>query len=310
MKNKIILLILTFTTLTFFSCDNVKYKSTEIEHELKLSSGTVKRFYFESDIIDSRNIDVWLPDGFSEKKKYNVLYMHDGGALYDATGSWNASEWGVDETMAELLKENKIEDMIVVGIWNNGHKRHTEYFPQKAIDYIAEPQRSGLLELMAEGPIADDYLKFIVTELKHFIDKTFPTYTDREHTFICGSSMGGLISIYALCEYPDIFSGAACMSTHWIGGFEYNKEIPKAINQYLEENLPLPGKHKLYFDYGTVGLDANYPEFQKLVNKTIQAKNYESENWMSLEFEGDDHNEKYWAARLDKPFCFLLGKAK
>lgn len=303
--------MILFCTLVFISCNNEeKYKATETENTINVSEGTVKRFFFESQYVDARNIDIWLPENYTTDKKYAVLYMHDGQMLFDDSGSWNSSEWMVDETISRLVRNDSIQDVIVVGIFNNGNKRHTEYFPQKAIEYIEEPQKGNFLGLMPEGPIADNYLKFIVAELKPFIDKTFPTYSDQEHTFTAGSSMGGLISFYALCEYPDIFGGAACMSTHWIGGYDHNLEIPKALNKYLTEKLPSPEKHKIYFDFGTVGLDANYPEFQQIVDETMKSKNYKSDNWKTLKFEGHDHNEKCWASRLSKPLTFLLEKRK
>lgn len=311
MKNKVIHIILfCIVSISTHAYGQDILQATQVENNLKISAGTVKRFYFKSSYVDARNIDVWVPQNFNKNKKYAVLYMQDGQMLYDASGSWNAKEWDVDETLTRLLNEGIIQDVIVVGIYNNGNKRHTEYFPQKAIEYIAEPQRSQYLGLMPEGPIADNYLKFIVEELKPFIDTTFPTYKDQKHTFIAGSSMGGLISFYALCEYPDIFGGAACLSTHWIGGYDYNTQIPDGLNEYLKKTLPTPEKHRIYFDHGTTGLDANYPEFQKLVDETMKQKNYTTENWISLEFEGDDHNEKHWAARLDKPLVFLLRKSK
>lgn len=282
-------------------------RNQEAEHSLKVSSGCVKRFCIQSEWVDSRHVDIWLPENFSTDKKYPVLYMHDGQMLFDSSGAWNKKEWEVDETAGHLIAEKRIRDVIIVGIWNNGNKRHTEYFPEKAIPLIAEPQRSNFLSLMPEGPIGDRYLKFIVTELKPFVDNSFPVYTDSQNTFICGSSMGGLISFYALCEYPQVFGGAACLSTHWIGGYDRNTQIPDGINRYLQMSLPDPANHKMYFDYGTVGLDANYPEFQAQVDTTMKQKGYSDKNWITLEFPGDDHNEKYWAARLDKPLVFLLG---
>ncbi len=92
----------------------------------------------------------------------------------------------------------------------------------------------------------------MVNELKPFIDSNFATLGDQSNTFVAGSSMGGLISLYAVCEYPDVFGGAACLSTHWPGVFnsEHNP-IPAAFIRYLESHLPSPVNHKLYFDYGT-----------------------------------------------------------
>lgn len=164
------------------------------------------------------------------------------------------------------------------------------------------------MDLMPGGPLADNYLKFITSELKPFIDATYSTKPDQKNTFIAGSSMGGLISMYAICEYPQIFSGAGCLSTHWIGTFDNNKEIPAAFNEYLKQHLPSPRNHKIYFDHGTVGLDANYPEFQKMIDATVKAAGYTDKSLMTLEFLGDDHNETCWAARLHIPLTFLLKK--
>src|SRR5208283_2194586 len=128
---------------------------------------------------------------------------------------WNHQEWCADETLTKLLKEKKIRDCIVVGIWNNSEKRHAEYFPQKIIESIPEPTRTKILTKQIKGaPLADNYLKFLVKELKPFIDSHYSTHKDAGNTFLIGSSMGGLISLYGLCEYPDVFGGAACLSTN------------------------------------------------------------------------------------------------
>jgi enterochelin esterase-like enzyme len=233
--------------------------------------------------------------------------MHDGQNLFDSSRVWNKKEWKVDEVLGSLSAKNQIQDVIVVGIWNDGMNRHREYFPQKAIEFIPQPQRDTLLSLFPEKtPLADSYLLFLVTELKPFIDSIFPTYTEAEKTFIAGSSMGGLISLYAVCEYPQIFSAAACLSTHWIGTFTNNKEIPNAFNTYAQKYLPSPSSHKFYFDYGTMGLDANYPEYQKMIDTTAHEKGYDNNTWKSIEFTGHTHSETDWAKRLDIPLLFLL----
>lgn len=140
--------------------------------------------------------------------------MHDGQMLFDSTINWNKQEWGIDETAGRLITENKIKDCIVVGIWNTS-KRHSEYFPQKPFQLLSQEQKDKVnKELQALGrtteifqPVSDNYLKFIVEELKPFIDRTFSTLPGRDHTFISGSSMGGSISMYAICEYPGVFGG-------------------------------------------------------------------------------------------------------
>lgn len=284
--------------------------------EIKVTSGRIERFLnFKSDYVDARNIDVWLPNGYSNKEKYAVLYMHDGQMLYDAETSWNKQVWEVDEVAGKLIAENKTRKFIVVGIWNNGLKRHPEYFPQKAYEKLTTEQKefvSNQLLLKKKidqtfHPVSDSYLKFIVTELKPFIDRQFSTKTDRKNTFIAGSSMGGLISMYAICEYPDVFGGAACLSTHWTGIYQLkNNPIPETFYTYLKQNLPNPKKHKIYFDHGDKTLDSLYPTLQKEVDKIMNQKGFCTKNWITKYFPGKDHSEKAWHERFHIPLEFLL----
>ena len=282
------------------------------DHNLpRPSSGKIVRLKnFESDYVQPRNIDIWLPEDYTEDKKYAVLYMHDGQMLYDSLTTWNGQEWQVDETITRLLNEGKIRDCIVVGIWNNGKYRWSEYFPQKPYEVLPQPIQDSLLVTDLAGTAqADNYLKFIVKELKPYVDLKFATIPQKSQTFIAGSSMGGLISLYAICEYPDVFQAAACMSTHWIGvGPPVSKTIPKGFNAYLKEYLPDPSTHKIYFDYGNETLDQYYPPYQKLVDKTMEAKGFTNENWQTLFFPGKNHSENAWAERLHIPLEFLLGK--
>jgi enterochelin esterase-like enzyme len=271
-----------------------------------VSSGTARRHWFHSLLVDDRYIDVWLPNGYNTSVKYDVLYMHDGQMLFDASTTWNGEEWDVDGTMGALLTGGKIRPTIVVGIFNNGNKRHAEYFPEKVINTIPQPEQSELESLFSGSTRGDAYLKFIVTELKPFIDSTYSTNKDKQGTFIAGSSMGGLISLYAFCEYPDIFSGAACLSTHWIGTFSDNDAIPNAIITYMSKALPPPNGRMIYFDHGTAGLDAMYGPHQQQVDNLLAAKGYTATNWETQIFPGADHNENYWKARFHISATFLL----
>jgi len=173
---------------------------------------------------------------------------------------------------------------------------------------IAQLQRAGRTKDVFR-PQSDDYLKFIVKELKPYIDRTYATHSDRQNTFIAGSSMGGLISLYALCEYPKIFGGAACISTHWVGTFSpENNPVPQAFLSYLDAKLPDPNNPKLYFDCGDQALDALYPEIQAKVDALMKSKGYSDRNWLTRYFPGEDHSEKAWKKRLHIPLEFLLGK--
>jgi predicted alpha/beta superfamily hydrolase len=282
------------------------------------SSGKINRIIeFPSKYVNKRNLDVWLPDNYSSEKKYAVLYMHDGQMLFDSTTTWNKQEWKVDEVATELMNSNKTKDFIVVGIWNDGQNRHADYFPQKPYENLTKKEKKYVFaELKKSGrtvksfrPQSDAYLKFIVQELKPFIDQNYSTNPSPESTCIAGSSMGGLISMYAICEYPMVFGNAACLSTHWPGTFALeNNPIPGAFNAYLKKNLPDPSSHKIYFDYGNKTLDALYPPLQKEVDRIMEIKGYSSNNWMTYFDDGADHSEKSWAARLLIPLQFMLRK--
>jgi len=286
--------------------------------KITVSTGTMQRLEsFPSKYIDARNIDIWLPKGYSNKVKYAVLYMHDGQMLFDPTSTWNKQAWKVDEVAGKLIEEQKTKPFIIVGIWNNSPNRHPEYFPQKVYKTLSKEEKDFTTKKLIEKariksefqPVSDNYLKFIVNEVKPYIDSHFSTYTDVSNTYIAGSSMGGLISLYALCEYPNVFGGAACLSTHWTGIYQLeNNSIPEHINDYLKNNLPSPKNHKIYFDHGDQTLDALYPTLQDKIDIIMKNKGYDTNNWMSKTFHGKDHSENAWHDRFDIPLLFLLKK--
>ena len=278
--------------------------------QIHVASGKVIRHAnFPSQFVAPRNVDVWLPDNYDATKSYAVLYMQDGQMLFDATTTWNQQEWQMDETMGKLMSRGDIRDCIVVGIWNIPEQRKSNYFPAKAVKYIDETYIDSLksVEWLNALPTSDAYLSFIVRELKPFIDKTYSTYSDKANTFIGGSSMGGLISLYATCEYPAVFGGAICMSTHWPGSLKVGgTEIPEGLLKYFRKHLPNPASHKIYFDYGTETLDKAYKPYQDIMDKRMRKRGYDRSHWMSKIFKGEDHSEKAWAARLEIPLVFML----
>lgn len=325
----------TFTfiliSLLFFSCETAKKENhtTSVAHTtskdtihpkevktVKLASGKLMRISdFPSNYIRPRNVDVWLPENYSKNKKYSVLYMHDGQMLYDASTTWNKQEWQVDEVASTLMNEGKVEDFIVVSPWNISEIRWQDYFPQKAFNYLNDAAKKSLLAKAKENNFkvafnADKYLKFLTEELKPYIDKTYSVETDREHTHVAGSSMGGLISMYAMCEYPEIFGAAACISTHWVGMLTpmENNPIPNAFFAYMNEKVPSPNTHSFYFDYGTETLDRHYVQYAEIIDAIFKKKGYSEINYRNLKFEGADHSEDSWQKRLHIPLTFLLKK--
>jgi enterochelin esterase-like enzyme len=277
----------------------------------QVSNGRIERLAnFPSRFVDGRHVDVWLPDGYVASKRYAVLYMHDRQMLFDAGTTWNKQAWNVQVTVQRLIDEGRIPDTLVVGIWNNGKYRHSEYFPQKYLPGMPEALRATLVKDALQGkPQSDAYLRFLVEELKPAIDARYATRPEAASTFLMGSSMGGLISVYAMNEYPHVFGGAAGLSTHWIGSFKPNAAIPLAAFNYLRTHLADPATHRLYQDHGTTELDALYAPYQVMVDDLVRERGFEDgSGFLTRVFEGKGHNEEAWAARLDVPLLFLMGK--
>jgi predicted alpha/beta superfamily hydrolase len=286
----------------------------------QVASGRIVRLAnFPSTQVPPRTIDIWLPDGYPKQAPYAVLYMHDGQMLFDATTTWNHQEWKADEVASELMDSGKTRPFIIVGIWNGGDARAAEYFPQKPLAQLAAKDRAELLattygegQRLFSGPVySDRYLRFLVGELKPYIDTHFQVSARREDTVLMGSSLGGLVSMYAMSEYPDVFGAAACLSTHWPGriGDAPDNPVPAVFFDYIKRKFPKAGSHRIYFDHGTRTLDESYADRQRVVDGLIRDKGYSDSDFMTRVFPGAEHSEISWARRLAIPMTFLLGTA-
>lgn len=258
---------------------------------------------FRSSFVAARDVEIWLPPSYdaATEKRYPVLYMHDGQNVFDpAASKYSGWDWGVDEAMTALIKSGDIREAIIVAPHSIDKWRNADYFPQKAGEMFAADFKAAMPEFDVQGLHADDYLKFLTNELKPFIDEKYRTLTGPQDTSIMGSSMGGLISLYAISEYPDIYGTAANVSTHF----------PLAdgkLVEYFEDVLPDPKTHRLYFDYGTLTLDYNYEGYQTRMDEAVIKAGYvRGENWTTRKFEGHDHSERSWRNRIHIPLTYLL----
>lgn len=202
--------------------------------------------------------------------------------------------------MEALVAPGTTAGAIVVGVWNTA-LRWREYGPQQPLEAVrGTPDWERIVEKAGGELISDAYLAFLVDELKPFVDATLPTLAGRADTFVMGSSMGGLISLYALERYPEVFAGAGCLSTHWPAG-------GVSLVDAMADVLPAPGRHRLYFDYGDQGLDAQYEPLQQRMDARLLAAGYtQGRDWVTRAFPGADHNEASWRERLPIPLAFLL----
>lgn len=235
-----------------------------------------------------RHVAVRLPLGYHESdRRYPVLYMHDGQNIFDPELSNTGIDWGIDESIARLVASGEIPDVIVVGIFNTDH-RYIEY----------SPWHNGA-----------GYARFIIEELKPMIDATYRTQPGRDTTAVMGSSMGGLISLYLGWKHPEVFGRIGCVSTHFPWYADMEKREGDTILDVLEREGPeaLSRNLRIYFDYGTVGIDALYPPFNDRLRAMLESWGWvEGERHVIVKFDGADHNEQTWRERLDIPVKFLL----
>ena len=225
-----------------------------------------------------RRVWVYLPNSYgSSNKKYPVLYMHDGQNVFDAATSFSG-EWGVDEALDTLGPE--LGETIVVAIDNGGDKRLNEYSP-----YDMEKYGKG------EG---DAYVDFIVKTLKPYIEKNFRAKKCRKHRFIAGSSMGGLISFYAMLKYPKTFGAAGVFSpAFWI--------VPQ-LKEGLEEKARKV-KGKIYFFAGKQESESMVPDMLAVFEQMNQLSKAKMTSVIRTEGK---HAEATWRAEFPLFYKWLM----
>lgn len=270
---------------------------------------------FQSKFVEARDVTIYLPENYGTYEgKFSVIYMHDGQNLFDGSNSYSGAHWDAANTLEKQMQSGKIPPTIIVGINNIGKLRGREYLPQKLYDLQPQKYKDVHDKVWGGAPLSDEYLKFIVKELKPYIDANFDVYTDARHTSIMGSSMGGLISLYAQMEYPRVFGASASLSMHWLLSFPEDKKNPEYIEvvtdgliKYLQMSHYSPKKHRIYIDYGDQTLDEFYPAFANSFKAKFDVLYRPKANKFAFRFfPGTEHSEKDWAKRLEIPMEFLL----
>ena len=230
-----------------------------------------------------RTIRIYLPEDYQQSKQhFPVLYMHDAQNLFDDKTSY-AGEWGIDETLNRLAKEEGLS-LIVVGIDNGSELRMNELSPWPNEDY-------GIVD-------GEQYMLFIVNVVKPFIDENYRTHADKNNTAIMGSSMGGLISHYAIFEYPDVFSKAGIFSP----SFWYS-------NKVFEFSKPskLSDDSRLYFLVGGEEDGSMVTDFNKMTSQLIN-DGFNKQNLYSKVVDGGEHNELLWRTEFPEAILWLFAK--
>lgn len=232
----------------------------------------------------TRKVWIYLPPDYkTSKKNYPVIYMHDGQNLFDEFTSFSG-EWSVDETLNEIFKETG-QSAIVIGIDNGGDKRLAEYSPWNNAKY----------KTTGEG---DLYVDFLVKTLKPYIDKTYRTEKQPSKTLVIGSSMGGLISLYASVKYPNVFGKAGIFSpAFWF--------VSKDLNKYLNINKSNLKNSKFYFVAGKNEDETMVPEIEN-VDSFLLKKSVPEKNIVVKIDEDGTHSESYWKRELKQSLIWLL----
>lgn len=272
---------------------------------------------FATKTVAPRNISIWLPPGYdaSGKTRYPVIYMHDGQNVFLPGRAYGGKEWGIDEAMSRLIAAKQVRPAIIVGVWN-GEKRYQEYYPAKWSPFLSKDYQERIAKGQPYPPMGDAYLSYLVHEVKPYIDTHYRTLTGPKNTGVMGSSMGGLISLYAIAEYPEVFGRAACVSIHLpLGDIEGEygpktsdpAEIGKSLAAYFQSTKLRPDKdHRLYFDHGTGFLDTIYTPYFAAVEPELAKIGWTAPQLVTRSYEGADHNEAAWRARAEVLLTFLL----
>jgi predicted alpha/beta superfamily hydrolase len=231
-----------------------------------------------------RNAYIYLPDDYETAgKRYPVLYMFDGHNVFFDEDATYGKSWGMGEFMKQSGK-----DLIIVAVECNhqGNKRLEEYSP---VDF----------EFPDVGTVSGrgkEYMKWMIEDLKAYIDKTYPTLSDREHTALAGSSMGGLMALYGVCEYNDTFKKAACISpSFWMSKDKVLDIVTKA---------DIATDSAVYINYGSLELP-NHPASSEALIAVARMLLTRRVNTHFQIVPGGIHNESSWEKQIPKFMDFL-----
>jgi predicted alpha/beta superfamily hydrolase len=252
---------------------------------------------FESTLLGNRRtLAVYLPPGYASepRRRYPVFYLHDGQNVFDAATAAFGVEWQADDTAERLILEGRIDPVILVGIYNTPH-RIDEYTLHRD-----SKQRAG-----GKGKL---YGRFVMEEVKPFIDRQYRTLPGREHTAVGGSSLGGLISLAMAKEQHEYLSMCAVMSPAlWWDSGRLLRDLGRS-KTWLRDI-------RFWVDMGTREGDARRqpPAGIRLIRRLGRcfraARLVPERDNRYWEVEGGEHNEANWAARFDKVLLYFFGKS-
>lgn len=268
--------------------------------------------------LPDQRLTIWLPPGYDRgKRRYPVLYMHDGHNLFDPAKSNFNKVWAADKAMLAVIRTGRVEPHIIVGIWSPGPDRWRQYLPADIHAAASPALRSRMDAIGGDRPVVSQrYVDWIADDLKRWVDAGFRTRSGRDDTAIAGSSMGGLVSCYAFLRHPKVFGRAACISSHWPASDPSkttgaDAELAGLWDRWFERGLGSADGRRLWLDHGTATLDQYYAPYQQVVDRRIAAQGWRRGiDWESRVYPGAEHEENAWAARLPEVFGWLLRRSR
>lgn len=246
---------------------------------------------FHSELLqNTRGVWVYLPPSYAENplRSFPVVYMHDGQNLFDPSAAFGGTIWHVQDAMNLGAEDGTIAEAIVVGVENT---------PARIDEYT--PSRDATEGAGGRGAL---YLRMLVEELKPFIDGRYRTLPGRDTTALVGSSLGGLISLYAAVTHADTFGliGAMSPSTWW-----NDREIIARVAALGSASVR---PSRIYVDSGDAGPSRDGVDDTRALAEALRAAGYR--DGVSLRYTvmpGGQHNEQYWAERLPDALRFIVG---
>ncbi len=233
---------------------------------------------------------MYVPPGYDENpdRRYPVLYLQDGQNLFDPATAFGGQDWRADSTADEAIERGIVEALIIVGIYNTGARRVSEYTPTRC------PRRR-------KGGKADRYAEMLAQEIKPFIDHEYRTHKGAPHTGVGGSSLGALVSLVTGLAYPRVFGKLAIVSPSvWWD----NRAILRTISSYRARVRP-----RIWLDVGTEEGDAprQCVDDTRALRDSLIAKGWrEGENLRYGEAQGAGHCEAAWGARFADALAYLF----
>lgn len=262
-----------------------------------------------------RRVDVWLPPGaaLAAAGTHPLLVMHDGQNLFEARHGMGGETWQMAQAAMRLPPGRR---PVILGLWNTPARRR-EYLPTAMERELPQDLRERIASANGGPPLSDGYLAFLADELVPWARAALPVSRRRADTLVMGASMGGLISLAALCRDPQLWGSAGCLSIHWplftdAAAYErgdlQTDRVLAALHRFIAGTMLRPGGgHRLFLDRGTEGRDALYPPYQAAMDRHLGALGWSEQTGLrSLVIPGSGHNEASWRTRVDAALAWLL----